>query len=460
LPLIGLVHYPYTWTWPLVGIAAALWLAGTLRLHRRGSSRIGAVLAAAVVQLIAALLLAACGFGIAEGLNVAHGSALPAGPVYASAWYMLAMVGVLLILWLSLWSLLRRWFAAESLTLASGLVLLALSALSTAASTSSGDMSTALMTGASFLVLWPAMALASAPFVLAGGERPASPKRIGVLVLLSLPALVLLVGAFHNLFDALGLAPEGGGVLGLLAAALFVASPEVIEEMRRPAAVRPILLIGPAALASFVAGAVGTRHSAAHPEPCLMLYALDADTGQAIWATTDRPSEWTSQFFGHGSVRGKIPEFAYSWFTSREFLHGSAPRAPLEPASAVVVKDERANGKRAVTVLVRAPAGARSVILLAPKDLVRGARIGASALGDPGNSGFEFESWRLFLYNASVAGAEIRFELKKDVPLPLTSFAHYSGLPTLAGANVRPRPAELMQHDSGDRSLVRKQFEL
>jgi len=450
LPLIGLVHYPYTWTWPLVGIAAVVWIAGAIRLIRRGGSRIGAVLSAAVMQLLAAVLLAACGFGIAAGLDALHGSVLPAGPVYTSAPYMLAMVGVLLILWLSLWSLLRRWFSAKSLTLASGLVLLALSVLSTA-----------LMTGASFLVAWPALALASSPFVLAGGERAASPKRMAALVLLSIPALVILVGAFHGLFDALGLAPEGGGVLGLLLAVLFVASAEVIEEIRRPAAVRPMLLVAPAALVSFVVGAVGTRHSAAHPEPSLMLYALDADAGQARWATSsEHPNEWASQFFGRGSVHERLREFAYSQFTSRELLCASAPRVPLAPASADVVGDERAKGTRTVTVLVRPPAGARAVILLAPKDLVSGATIGGTALDDPRDRYAEFEKWRLFLYNAPAAGAEIRFELKRDAPLPLTTLAYYSGLPTSAGASFRPRPPELMEHDGGDRSLVKKQFEL
>jgi|SRR5215213_3862040 len=62
-----------------------------------------------------------------------------------------------------------------------------------------------------------------------------------------------------------------------------------------------------------------------------MFYALNADTGKAVWASSDaRPDEWTSQFLSSDAPVAPLEEYL-PWLNRAVFIQQPAPAATLAP---------------------------------------------------------------------------------------------------------------------------------
>src|SRR6185369_4921759 len=70
-----------------------------------------------------------------------------------------------------------------------------------------------------------------------------------------------------------------------------------------------------------------------------IFYALNADTGKAVWASGDaRPDEWTSQFLLSNAAAAPLNDYL-PWVNGKVYLTQSAPAAAL-PAPVIEIVDD------------------------------------------------------------------------------------------------------------------------
>src|SRR5262249_13849075 len=109
------------------------------------------------------------------------------------------------------------------------------------------------------------------------------------------------------------------------------------------------------ALGLFADGALTTRYSEAHPKPSMMAYALDADSGKAVWASsTNRLDAWTTRYVGESATRGKLKGFYPDWLPV-EFLIGPAPVSRVQPPEAQLLESSAVGDVRTIRLRVSSP---------------------------------------------------------------------------------------------------------
>lgn len=142
-----------------------------------------------------------------------------------------------------------------------------------------------------------------------------------------------------------------------------------------------------AAVLFTVIGLVVDRFDAQHPQPTQLMYALDADTGDAHWVSEqDDPIGWTAQYLtGTEDLSDRFP------LLPGPLPAGPAPAAPLPPPTMEVVADRQMDGTRELTVVLHPRPGARLVTLTAvDAQILFGAVDGRAVPQHPGPFQLEF----------------------------------------------------------------------
>ena len=389
-PAFGqLVRYPGWLVWPFAGLALLAVIGLAIVARRRSVTtwpRLVAGFGLGVIPLVAGLVLAQVLWALLVAVRPEYGAmADPWQPV----WYRAGVVALVVAAVLTWYGLLRRRFGAW--TLATGaLGWLAVLGLVLAYATPGG----------SYLASLPTLAAAIGGIVACRPANrpcePDDPRPSGTVALsvrrewLSLLAVTLggavavliLAPTVLLFFPALGL--ELGAAAALFATMLFLALLPVLDWLyptaatqaaaepadaeganaaagvetdgdlpapARPRRIRsalPALVAGGLAVAFVGTGLVVDRFDAAHPAPEQMMYALDADTGQARWVSGDAsPGAWASQLVtGREDLAEAFPIIGDGVAT------GPAQAANL-PAPAVTVDAQpAAGGQRTVTVTI------------------------------------------------------------------------------------------------------------
>jgi hypothetical protein len=204
-------------------------------------------------------------------------------------------------------------------------------------------------------------------------------------------AVLVLAPAIALFLPALGLrtvvAPAV--VVTLLALALLPAAEQVFPARdappRRWASALVPLTVLVAAGATAATGLAVDRFDAAHPVPSQLVYALDADTGHAWWASTEqRPGAFTSRY-----VHGRTPlPVAFPLLAGQDLATGPAYPAQLLPPALGSVQDRVVGDRRELSLRVvpRRPDRLLVVDLEVPGGKVTAARVAgtpaaASSLG-------------------------------------------------------------------------------
>ncbi len=458
VPVVGFaVHYPAWWAVPLAAAAALLWIVAVARSRRRRqASLIGVILAA----LILAAFTSASGylgwrFGRLAGLL--HERWLPEGNVLMSGTYAATMVAFIVAVWLALYVLLRKVFAAHSLALGA-LTLWVMAAL----------LTSWFVPGASYVALWPAVfalvgTAAAAPRADAPADLPPGAVKVLLVLLCAVPAILMVWPLVDSLVCTMGLAPESGAAMAALTAfglgALALPFEFVVERRRWwPAAAALIAAL------SFLSVAVSeTRYSDLHPKPVNVYYVLDADRSAASWAVrVERPDAWFTQFLGSSPRRGRPPALVAPWSSVDGvpgFLSADAPVVSLPAPQAVLVSAVPTEGGRNITF--RATPGREGHELsvwvngVPALDVsVDGTRItGMPAQRAPGDT-----AWTLNYMNAPASGTTVALTLKGSEPLTVGVVERLFGLPDMPGKAITPRPASLIPFQDGDLTVVRRTY--
>jgi hypothetical protein len=138
---------------------------------------------------------------------------------------------------------------------------------------------------ASYLFMWPLLASLIGLAIFFSSKQPDVPGRYLALALSAIFGIVLVVPIISLLFTALTLQLAGAPIV-LLVLLLGLLCPLItlITSANRRLVHGSLLLISAAFL---VGGSLTAGFDKQHPKPNSVFYGLDADSGQAIWASTD-----------------------------------------------------------------------------------------------------------------------------------------------------------------------------
>lgn len=422
----AVVRYPLSWALPLATVAGILFVvvvgAGVLR---RRLSASGVLKGALFYTLVAAAVWFVV-WAAWRVLLAVHGeyAAMPLGQTYNARLYLAAFAALTVAVSAALFVAARGRVGVQNLW-AGAMLLWLLLTLATSL----------LLPGASYLFLWPLLsslaALAATLFVRGLGDS-SSPMRFAVLAAGALPGIVLLVPLVELIFTGLPIS-SAGIPMALTALLLGLLTPQLdyMTVTRRRLLPGAMLLVS---AVFFAAGALTSSAAPGRPTPDSLLYALDADTGRAYWASADnRLDPWTSRFFTKEAKEVLLKDFFP--LLKRSLFVGTAEAVALPAPEATLTADERAEGGRLVRVRVTSPRGASVVsVYLDPGVKVQSAAVNGRPVADGG------APWGLRYYALPPEGLELSLAVSPDAPFGMRVVDQTYGLPDVPGEPSTQRP--------------------
>jgi hypothetical protein len=228
-------------------------------------------------------------------------------------------------------------------------------------------------------------------------------------------------------------------------------------------AVRPRWLLPAAAAAAGVALVVAVRLASSFesdsPRPTSLVYALDAEAGEARWASFEgRPSPWTLGVLGGEPQRASLAPFLGH---DRELAVGPAPLLDLpEPSITTLATEAAGETGRRFQVRVVPPAGAHRLrFLLSPAERLRSVMVA----GRPATLPEGAETLSLLYSAPPEEGVDLVIETGGEGPLKLAIVAQWHRLPSEAEGGPGRRGEDLMQAGwplDADTTMVRTELVL
>jgi hypothetical protein len=317
-----------------------------------------------------------------------------------------------------------------------------------------------LMPGVSYLFTWPLLfGLLGFAYALTRGRNDEGRVRLSspvVACLLAVPALVLLSATIYLLF--LGLRLE---LPALLIVLLVLLLGLLVPQLKLAATAARRLFPATAMAAGVVCLVVGGHapaHDRGHPQSDVVFYSSDTDSGEAVWAGTTRPTEWSSQFFAQGSevkaLPGRFPN------ADTKYLVSKAPAVALQSDELEVLGDKVTDGVRTLSLRLASPRGARVVSLYVdPTSEIVAAVIGGKRVEY--NKASDGKRWWELTYAAFPReGAEIVLETKTAGPLQVKVVSQSDGLPGAPQVVFQSRPADIIPARNSDTTYVTRTFTL
>lgn len=334
LPFLGLMQYPNAWIWPMLALAALLLLI-TLATGLRKGTLTAAGMAFGLLPTLAVLALnGVIGYFAWPLLKAAYPAYADMlhGFTYNGYLYIGAMAALAFGSGFLIYGKRYKGSVADALVAPALLWLLLCGALSY------------YLPGAAFFIL-PGYALLACLLILVLEPRP-NPYLFSML---GVPALWLFA-PFVKMFPVgLGLkmlvaASLMSSLLFLLLLGIFLQYP----QRRRFGWLGLLVGVGLMAGAHFKSGFSPDR-----PKPTSLLYVLNADNGQANWATYEKvPSEWTRAYLGANpadaaGANGLALSSKYS--TGFSFVAG-APAKEVAPPEIAIGQDTVVAGQRLIVL--------------------------------------------------------------------------------------------------------------
>ena len=449
----ALIHYPYSWIIPItilvLILVVALIVAGVRAKHLtvRGIAFgcLAFLLTTAVIAGLEKLLWA----GIFK-LRYAS-EARPLGETYNSNLYLIGFIALAIAVTAALYNLFRRKTSPENLA-AGGLAWWTILML----------LTSFYLPGASYLFTWPLMfSVIGLAAALVLKQRRRYSIAIAVLLVSALPGLALLIPLTYQIF--VGLTLNSIAVVAVLAMLLLGLLIPQLDLMARANKWSLPILAGLISAGFIAAGLLVASFDRQHPKPNNIFYALNADTGKAVWASTDpRPDEWTSQLLSTNPENKPLTEFFSPNSNSARLRQNSAPVAKVDPPQIVVLNDQNSGDVRQLRLRITSTRMAPVLSLYVDSKaeflsvMVNGTRL------DPSNTPMlrnNKQVWNMRYVAPPPEGVEVGLEFKAQEPLKLRVVDQSYSLPEIPNLNLA-RPDNTMPSINGlsDATLVSKSF--
>lgn len=445
LPANLLIHYSTSLVWPLALVAAGFLLGAMFYASGAWQTRLSQVFVSLFAHIGILIMLVLVGLGFVKGVRWLHANTLAEGPLDQNLLYVLGLFCLLLAVLTAFYEILCKRIAPAAFFFGGAILILVITFVTAKA-----------LPGGSYEFVWPLLVglLATVTVAFRRSFRPL--LLASILCIFSLPALLLFVPLVRGFYEALGFTTIGAPLLGVMLGLLFLLLFPFLEPVIQAGGkVLPILIFG-SAVVLCVAAAATTEYSSAHPKPSLLAYALDADSGKAVWTSSvSRVDPWTAEYLGTAPTRGKLPDFYPEWYPI-EFLQHEAPAITLPPPQAELLDQSSDNNTRTLRLRITSPRHARTIHVGVTGAEVLSASANDHDLGKPSEARWNATGPWSFDYCNPGDGIDLRLRLQGTAEIRLVLVDRSSGL--IPGAKLPPRPADSMPIHSGDQTMVRHSF--
>lgn len=292
---------------------------------------------------------------------------------------------------------------------------------------------------ASYSVAWPLIFGAIGQIVACAMRKAGLPPGAAVLAqsVSALPIIFFLVPGMGALYHMGGsLSPSGNAVLlVMLWAALAPALWLILGHAGNRVAQVCLALF----VVVFLAGWAMQRYTAEKPKMNSLSYALNLDTNEARWITTDaKPDAWVSQFIPADQATTNEYDAVLPGRHER-YLNAPAPLIPAPRAFFTVLEDNTADGRRSVALEYRCIPDSGEVRF----DLVSPHTVLAASVDGMGDVVADMSGWHLSVgYPPYDKRIVLRLTVDPAVtePLRLRVSEDIFTLPELTTLGYRPRP--------------------
>jgi hypothetical protein len=423
LPLIGLIVYPQGLEIPLAIVALVFVVILVVR-DRKG------VGPGVLATLVAILLSGAVGWLVGGRLR---------GPAMWSGLYATAIVLLALAVTAACYSIARRWASPRGLHVGA-LIIWLLIALGLAIR----------VPGISYLFVWPLLFAAGAALKPRGRE-------IAEWVAAAM-TLFILAGFIYGV-SVVMLGVTGAGAIALcvvtsLVTLILAPQLEHIAENTRWSGAPFLAGVGVVLL---VIGAITVHPSALHPLRSALVYAENADSGDA-WLGTLAGSriEWTRNAIGKPTP-GPHPQWIARLSQDGANFGRKVQRVSLAAPNAALVRDTIVGDTRRIELRVTAPAGTTALMMHA-----RGVKVFGSSIDgrnvDTTRYRQRARDWNMEYWAVPDSGALIALSVPTGARLDFDVTARKPGIPTVPGATIPERPRFVVPSQTGDVSVVYREW--
>jgi Peptidase family M28 len=315
--------------------------------------------------------------------------------------------------------------------------------------------------GGSYLLAWPLLS-ALIPWILKF-TLPAGKLSLTRLSLISAvcagPGIILISPLIYQIFVAIGINQTSLLVVPLtLLLGLLLVNFELMASSFRwllPAASTL------AAVCFIVAALLQPDFTPRQPKTSEIFYALNADTGKAVWATSDaRPDEWTSQFLSSNAPAAPLDDYL-PWLNGEAFLQQPAPAATLAAPEIKVLEDQVQEQTRLIHMRVISAREAATLFIYSGTELSE-----AFVNGQPLTKGQDTPAWKkgqmLIYWAPPREGIDLLLKTKSSEPLSVKVVDQSFQLPELTNVTVKARPNYIVPapFSFSDSTFIGKSFSL
>jgi peptidase M28-like protein len=322
-------------------------------------------------------------------------------------------------------------------------------------------LSVVVLPGGSYLLLWPLLA-ALIVWILRFTLPPAklsSVKLCLIATVAAAPGIILMAPLIYQTFVALGIGRTTVLVVPVtLMLGLLIVNFEQIASARRW--LLPIVA-AIAAVCFMIAALLQPNFNQREPKQDEIFYALNEDTGKAVWASGDtRADEWTSQFLSSAAHEAALTDY-FPWLKDDIFLQQQAPVAPLPAPEIQVLDDQVQDQTRSIHIRVKSAREAATLFIQVNSELsekfVNGQSLANGQSAPAGEKG-----WRLIYSAPPREGIDLLFKTKSSEPFVMKVVDRTFQLPELTNLMIKPRPNNIVPapFTSTDSTFIGKSFSL
>lgn len=312
--------------------------------------------------------------------------------------------------------------------------------------------------GGSYLLVWPLL-FALVAWILKF-TLPARKLSLTKLCLISAvcaaPGLILMPPLIYQTFVAMGISQTIVIVVPVtLLLGLLLINFELIAS-----SFRWWLLPTAATLAAVCFIVAALLQPQQQPKTNDIFYALNADTGKAVWATSDaRPDEWTSQFLSSDAPAAPLND--YLPWVMEDVLQQPAPATTMAAPEIKLVDDQVQEQTRRIHLRISSVRGAATLFIYVDTDLFE-ASVNGQPLAKPPDAPASGKG-QLLIYSAPPPeGIELLLKTKSSEPLVVKVVDRSYQFPELTNVTVKARPNYIVPapFSYSDSTFIGKSFSL